>query len=279
MRLTGLKRLKLMPTIGAIGRVHGSEHVVGLGLGRFDLVVVDEAHKSRSTDSMLSRLLETVIFSAGGRRLCMTATPIELDANQWEQTFKRLDVEIPNLHEIVSAYDEAARDVRQAPTDDRRRLAYASAADAFQKGLCKYVLRRDKRESPAILSFQQTTGLPPHAYRQIEEIAVETESLSPAWKQVVCAAEALSFLGKATIRLDARSGCTDKQGVRRPQPQRLRLTIGNGHGVAEVLDACRQIERGHRNGQDDGEAEGDAGPCATRQTTQSTSAQAGGLVS
>lgn len=37
------------------------EQVVGLGLGSFDLLLIDEAHKSRGTDSGLSRLLGNVV--------------------------------------------------------------------------------------------------------------------------------------------------------------------------------------------------------------------------
>jgi hypothetical protein len=56
------------------------ECAVGLGLGIFDLVIIDEAHKSRSTDSGLTRLLRSIVLQAEhGRRLAMTATPVELD--------------------------------------------------------------------------------------------------------------------------------------------------------------------------------------------------------
>jgi ERCC4-related helicase len=52
---------------------------VGLGFGRFDLVVVDEAHKSRGQDSRLSRLLDEMLYSDEKTRyLAMSATPVEL---------------------------------------------------------------------------------------------------------------------------------------------------------------------------------------------------------
>ena len=37
------------------------ECAVGLGLGIFDLVIIDEAHKSRGTDSGLTRLLRSIV--------------------------------------------------------------------------------------------------------------------------------------------------------------------------------------------------------------------------
>jgi len=73
------------------------EHLLGLWLGEFDLLVIDEAHKSRGgTDvddtvaggavsgSVLSRLVNKLLKqSESGRRLCLTATPMELDLEQW----------------------------------------------------------------------------------------------------------------------------------------------------------------------------------------------------
>ncbi|WAP70082.1 DEAD/DEAH box helicase family protein [Jiella pelagia] len=57
----------------------GLHRAVGLGLGAFDLVVVDEAHKSRGGWTGLSRLLEEtlVLYPRNTRRLCMSATPVE----------------------------------------------------------------------------------------------------------------------------------------------------------------------------------------------------------
>ena len=67
------------------------ERSVGIGLGVFDLVITDEAHKSRGIESGLSRLLESVIVpSDTARRLALTATPVELDVSQWRSTLSRL---------------------------------------------------------------------------------------------------------------------------------------------------------------------------------------------
>ena len=73
---------------------HWLERSVGIGLGVFDLVIIDEAHKSRGTESGLSRLLENVIVSSDtARRLALTATPVELDVSQWHSTLSRLGLE------------------------------------------------------------------------------------------------------------------------------------------------------------------------------------------
>ena len=59
------------------------------------------------------------------------------------------------------------------------------------------------------------------AYRREREINVRVEGLSPAWRRAVCAAESLSL--------------TTKQG-KYAFAKRLRLTLGNGYGITEVLD-------------------------------------------
>lgn len=55
------------------------ERLVGLGLGAFDLIVIDEAHKGRGADSSVSRLLESALrLKSDARRLGLTATPSNL---------------------------------------------------------------------------------------------------------------------------------------------------------------------------------------------------------
>ena len=200
------------------------ERAVGLGLGVFDLVVVDEAHKSRGVDAGLSRLLNAVVLrSQRTRTLAMTATPVELNVDQWSGTLERIGVNlslIPGGTGAVKAYSEAVEKVRQIPSNEGARNAYEEAARCFQQLLSPYLLRRDKREDKAVIAFKDYSGLSPHAYRSEEEITVETAQLPQPWKNVVCISEALSVIGKQEAGSMAK---------------RLRLTIGNGHGIAALL--------------------------------------------
>ncbi|WAP70081.1 hypothetical protein [Jiella pelagia] len=59
------------------------------------------------------------------------------------------------------------------------------------------------------------------SYRWQHPVSVYTEELSVAWRRAICAAEALSFV--------AEMGCD-------PGAKRLRLTFGNGHGLAAGID-------------------------------------------
>ncbi|UTH75181.1 DEAD/DEAH box helicase [Chromobacterium sp. IIBBL 290-4] len=206
------------------------ETAVGLGLGTFDLVIVDEAHKSRSGESGLARLLEQVIIhNHSARRMAMTATPVELDAGQWHQTLKRIGVEGVGLSnnegDIFQRYADACDKVRRCPNDPDARERFRQLSQQFQAALSPYLLRRDKRELSCVQAFAERSGEPLHAYRSEAEIAVDMALLSPAWRQAVCAAEALSFVSDMVADSTAK---------------RSRLTIGNGHGIASLLDSSQQ---------------------------------------
>ena len=215
------------------------ERAVGLGLGPFDLVIIDEAHKSRGQESGLNRLLEEIVLhSPGARRLAMTATPVELDAQQWAQMLGRIGVNGASASDAISNYSEAVLKVRQCPSDESARSAYKAASKVFQKALDPYLLRRDKREGISVLAFQARSGGCFHAYRREREILVESAHLSDAWKQAVCAAEALSFV---TNQVDDAVA------------KRLRLTLGNGHGVAAFIDQVHRHEVDDKKQSDDDE--------------------------
>lgn len=208
------------------------ERAVGLGMGVFDLVIIDEAHKSRKQDSGLDRLVEHVVLQQSdvSRRLAMTATPVELDVEQWQQTLGRIKADATSASAAITLYADAVRKVRQYPNDMKTREAYKTAAAGFKQALCPYLLRRDKREDPCVQEFQAYSGEHFHAYRNIRDIPIDTAQLSLGWKHAVCAAEALSFVTRQSDDSVAK---------------RLRLTLGNGHGVATLIDQM------HRHEEDD----------------------------
>lgn len=205
------------------------EQAVGLGMGCFDLIVIDEAHKSRHDGSSLSGLLQKIIqASPQARRFAMTATPVELDAGQWQSILARIGLAEDRLQQIrgqVESYAIAVQQLRQSPSDAASRSRFRLAAGSFQQALAPFVLRRDKREDDSVRRFRLIQGNPHADYRQQSDIAIEVEQLTPAWRQAVCAAEALSLLTRGA------------SGAEMERLKRLRLTMGNGHGLAAVLDA------------------------------------------
>lgn len=199
----------------------------GLGLGCFDLVIIDEAHKSRGGDSMLSTLLEQVLLvpPMGNRRMAMSATPVELDASQWTQSLQRIgvltDTNKGAVTEAVSAYVEAVAEIRRSPFKEGVLVRFGRAAKDFQEMLAPFVLRRDKREDAGVRRFQAYTGMDINAYRHVSPLRIPLEGLSKHWLQLICAAESLSLVAKQ--REDT-------------QAKRQWITIGNGHGIAQMAD-------------------------------------------
>ena len=208
------------------------EVAVGAGLGLFDLVVIDEAHKSRGSESGLSRLLGNVVLASPGvRRLALTATPVELDVSQWHHTLGRLglpDKTLATVREVTAEYAAAVRRVRQSwRSNPEARAAYELAARRFRETLSPFLIRRDKREDPDVARFREYTRLPLNEYRREAEIEVKSADLTPTWREAICAAEALSVVTRQA---------TD------PVAKRLRLTLGNGHGIATLLDQTKRDE-------------------------------------
>lgn len=203
------------------------ERIVGVGLGTFDLIVIDEAHKSRGDESGLTRMLKnTVLCHPDARRLALTATPVELDELQWLGTLDRAGARAGDKAQLTTAiknYATAARRLRDRwRTDSEGRTIYSAAASAFKLALDPYLVRRDKREDEAVRSFVQHSGSTAiDGYRKEHEISIEVDTLTLGWRRTVLASESLSVV------------CA---GLEQTQLQRLRLTVANGHGLSAILD-------------------------------------------
>ncbi len=217
------------------------EKSVGLGFGEFDLIIIDEAHKSRGETSSLSRLLENVLIgSQSTRRLAMSATPIELAAAQWQQTFARIHIQDPKANDAIKLYEEAVTSIRAQPHDDAVFKRYEQAAGNFKSCLSPYLLRRDKSEEKELQVFHEKTNLPMYEYRQQNPIEIEVDSLTGQWKRVVLAAESLSFVAEQKNDMTAK---------------RLRLTLSNGHGIASLVDSQKKCEEDDAQLEEDEQAE------------------------
>jgi len=208
------------------------ENVVGLGLGSFDLVIIDEAHKSRGETSSLTRVLEQVIIkNPQGRSLAMTATPVELDSTQWQLMLKRIQVSEEIQESILKCVTEYAQAVGKLnkywKTDVLVRNEFEQAARAFEGALKPYLLRRDKRQDKTIKAFHDVSNKPINAYRKQTQVEIEIETLSEQWKRIVCSVEGLS--AASSMQDDSVS-------------KRARLTLANGHGVAGIIDAAASNE-------------------------------------
>lgn len=194
--------------------------LIGYGLGQFDLIVVDEAHKARGANSSLSRILGPVSWEADDPfRLGMTATPVELDSSQWIDTLERLngrddDQDITALAELtewITGYVDVVRRIQTEELDETLTGEFETSARQFYAALRPYVLRRDKRSDPEFCVFKDSHG----DYREVTDIPVspEAEGFTRDWLRRFCAAEALSLLPQDD-----------------PRVKRVRLAVAQGYG-------------------------------------------------
>jgi hypothetical protein len=231
--------------VGGDLRLH-LEYAVGLDLGRFDLVIVDEAHKARGEGSGLSRLLGRVLHQgAAPARLGLTATPLALDISEWSHSLVRVGVtgpEAPTRDGYIRGYQEATRALGDRwKTSEADRLRWRAAARGFEQALRPFVLRRDKSEDAQVQRFARSPwGV--HDYRHPRPTRIDPAELSMPWREVVFAAEGLSAASS---------------GVRDPAAKRLRLTLANGHGVAAMV-ADAHADSAASNDLSDPEARRDA---------------------
>jgi hypothetical protein len=152
-----------------------TEELLGLWLGEFDLLVIDEAHKSRSevdveepavgvaSGTVLARLVDALLKQPeNSRRLCLTATPMELELSQWLDLLGRarsgLDQE--RGRQVVKRLHDAASRAVVAPDEGSRLDELCAAAREFTKTLAPHVTRRRRDEDRSSGAFAQAPGCP-----------------------------------------------------------------------------------------------------------------------
>lgn len=237
-----------------------TEELLGLWLGEFDLLVIDEAHKSRgevdvedtalgvASGTVLARLVDALLKQPeGGRRLCLTATPMELDLSQWLDLLGRarsgLDQE--RGRQVVNRLHDAASRAAVAPDEGIRLDELCSAARDFTKTLAPHVTRRRRDEDPLVTRFRDgaalTEGLP-HPHRRLLRVQIgwtETVGQNSPWLDVLFAAECMS---------QSARGLTLKDTAKWPRAVRDAYTkLSAGHvsiDLSETSEPLRVPEAG-----------------------------------
>lgn len=237
-----------------------TEELLGLWLGEFDLLVIDEAHKSRgevdvadtalgaASGTVLARLVDALLKQPeGGRRLCLTATPMELELSQWLDLLGRarsgLDQE--RGRQVVKRLHDAASRAAVAPDEGIRLDELCSAAREFTKTLAPHVTRRRRDEDPLVARFRDGAALPeglPHPHRRLRRVQIgwtETVGQNSPWLDVLFAAECMS---------QSARGLTLKDTAEWPRAVRDAYTkLSAGHvsiDLAETSEPLRVPEAG-----------------------------------
>jgi hypothetical protein len=231
-----------------------TEELLGLWLGEFDLIVIDEAHKSRggvdvegtalgaASGTVLARLVDALLQQPeGGRRLCLTATPMELELSQWEHLLHRarsgLDPE--RARQVVERLHEAASRAAIAPDEESRLDELCLAATEFTQTLAPYVTRRRRDEDPFIARFRDSAALPeglPHPHRRLRRVQIgwtETVGQNSPWLDVLFAAECMS---------QSARGLTQKDTAEWPRAVRDAYTkLSAGHVSIDISETSEPL--------------------------------------
>lgn len=191
-----------------------AEQILGQWLGPFDLTVIDEAHKSRGAHddaeddaraernrTVLARLIDDILVPApDARRLCLTATPMELSLSQWINLLSRarcgLSIELGTL--ATQRLHDASVRAAEAPDEVPRLGALCEASRSFQTEMAPFVTRHRRGTEPLIERFRAATSAEPsvpHPHRRVEALTVrwaDVLATDDAWLQVLYAAEGMS---------------------------------------------------------------------------------------
>jgi len=175
-------------------------------LGEFDLIVIDEAHKNRKESGKLETMLSNIIKGKeDAKYIAMTATPMELHADQWEDLFKRIKEQIP--HDAIDQFRINHHEANKyhANADKIRQLIEASSR--FKYELSPFVTRRlriRQHEMQKLLNItQQDFEKSSHPYRDLDKvIRINFEGIDELWKRSVFALEALGKAAKGCKTTD-----------------------------------------------------------------------------
>jgi len=237
------------------------ERLLGAWLGRFDLIVIDEAHKSReeleaadadgcaharaTKQTVLGRLLENILSQPeDGRRLCLTATPMELAPDDWTDLLGRAKcgLDLTRTSKVIKRFASAESAAARAPDEKARVDELVAASRAFEKELSDHVTRRRREDdkegivlSPTDVGMASGTRL----HRSLRSVTIPWAKVrvqgSAGWLDALLAAECMSHAARGLSR-------SETEGLPR-----------------SIKDAYTRLSSGHVSMdllQDDGETSG-----------------------
>lgn len=212
-------------------------------LGAFDLVIIDEAHKSKNDAataqekgrrSTLAQLLMRLVRQNGThkappRRLCLTATPFELHADNWRLILQRAGAPEDKADACAQASEQflaAAKSVRLLPSWENA-TAFKSAADEFYRQLSPWMMRRRKAVAGNDSVLERYIRDHGPNYRDRSQ-KITAQVTGKDWSIALMAVEALSLMPDTGLGAQ----------------KRLRLALARGFSLATALDATGKPEKG-----------------------------------
>jgi len=172
-------------------------------LGPIDLLIIDEAHKNREAENDPKRLgiiLRDIIeTNNNARRIALTATPMELNADQWKEIFIRIG-EDNYPEESVKRFVDAHREANKHPDNIEKIENLIEASKEFVDKLKPYVTRRmrTKQKEMRELIGEEMCRNQAHPHRDLDEnlIEIDYNKIEDEWKRSVFALEAIGKTAK-----------------------------------------------------------------------------------
>lgn len=183
-------------------------NMVGKLIGSVDLLVMDEAHKSREDGDLpitrFGRLVDDILVSSSrARRIGMTATPVELNADQWSTLLRRIHGRsgcpgAKQVQEAISRFAALHAKVVRHPDQINDVEDLLVAARAFSRALSPMVTRRRRMHQeewhrllpPGLIN----AGAHPHRTYALRHI--EINGLDDSWRKMVLALESQGVAAK-----------------------------------------------------------------------------------
>ena len=192
--------------------------LIGALIGKVDLLVIDEAHKSRHLEDaeeesknmqrlpyMLSKIIQRTDDS---RCLCMTATPVEMGVDQWQALLERCGGVKNNktaVLEHIKMFSEKMDKANATPENIKIVQNLIEAAKILHVDLKNYVVRRrrtNQNEYKNLISQLPDKG-GCHPHRELNPINVKTDDLKGDWKSIVMCMEGISCAAKKSDAIHA----------------------------------------------------------------------------
>ena len=182
--------------------------LIGPLLGRFDLIVIDEAHKSRENGEndeqitkRLSFLIEKLLQKAPNcRRIGLTATPIQLRVEDWRGTLRRIGIEETDLNNRmkgIEAFEDVRARFRSGPASLADVVKICDAAEGFRKSLADVMMRRRWAEQPIMRQARDVFGGDSaHPHRRWSTATVRWSELSIVDRMAFLAKEGSSLASR-----------------------------------------------------------------------------------
>ena len=178
--------------------------MLGKLIGSIDFLVIDEAHKSKNEKTRLTTLVERMLNSNESKRLCLTATPVDMSIDNWIPLLDRCGNKLSDDEKgVLKNFSDCLNDANTYPENPEIIDKLIKISKRFTDCLNKYVVRRQRcnqKEYQNIIKYIDNVASA-HPHRNIEPLYVDV-SANRYWKKAIVCLEGASLSAKGS---DAQS--------------------------------------------------------------------------